>query len=438
MAICDPSGSTFVSVVANAVERTKVRRRSPLPTGWEYAYAYVFFVAVFLGQTVRFFVGSEPLIRAQPAQILIPLVAFLISAGLWLVSPVPIRLPSALLAVFFGLLIFIWLWALIRDWGATDLTAFTLGPFLVMLATKTPTPASAFRILNTLGVLVLILFASAALFAVVTDAPPTGFTTKWPPLTDPFDPIGMWWAPFNGPAEAGAIGAVLIVLGFGQRRWLSVPFVLGGVVILFYAGTLAAALGLGVALLILLFGYARNSPHKRRIQLGAATGALMGLAILIQELVRNPTLSSRTFIWSDFVALVQANPIWGWGSAALIESEATRTFPWGEARTAHGSDAHNLLFDAWVRYGLVGLLTLLAGTTLALTLAFRGWRYGQSVGPAIIVMTFVIGLTEHNVWWGVPSMGIASLLLGVLATGYDERWALQRSLRRSVREPGEP
>ena len=223
MAICDPSGSTFNPVVTDAIESAQKRPQSPLPTGWEYAYAYVFFVAIFLGQTVRFFVGSEPLIGAQPAQILIPLVAFLISVALWLVSPVPIRLPSGLLAVFFGLLIFIWLWALLRDWGATDLTAFTLGPFLAMLATKTPAPACALRILNTLGVLALFLFASASVFAVITDVPPTGFTTKWPPLTDAFDPIGMWWAPFNGPAEAGMLGAVLVVLGAAQRPFVGIP-----------------------------------------------------------------------------------------------------------------------------------------------------------------------------------------------------------------------
>ena len=401
-------------MVVDTLESVQKRRQSPLPTGWEYAYAYAFFVAVFLGQTIRFFVGSEPLLGAQPAQILIPLVAALISAALWLTSPIPIRLPSGLLAVFFGLLIFIWLWALIRDWGATDLTAFTLGPFLAMLATKTPTPACALRIFNTLGMLVLFLFASAAVFAVITDAPPTGFTTRWPPLTDPFDPIGMWWAPFNGPAEAGAIGAVLIVLGFGQRRWLSIPFVIGGGVILFYAGTLAAALGLGVALLVLLLGYARTSPHKRRIQLGAAAVALVGLAVLIQELVRNPTISSRTFIWSDFVALGQANPIWGWGSAELIKSEATRTFPWGEVRTAHGSDAHNLLLDAWVRYGVAGLVTVLTVLAITLAVALQAWRSGQTISSALIAMTLVIGLTEHNIWWGSPGTWNAIFVLGLL------------------------
>ena len=407
-------------MVADAVESSEERRRSLLPAAWLYAYAYVFFVAVFLGQTVRFFVGSEPLIGAQPAQILIPLIAVLISGVLWLASPIPIRLPTGLLATFFGLLLFIWLWALIRDWGATDLTAFTLGPFLAMLATKTPTPACALRILNTLGVMVLILFAVATAFAALTDAPPTGFTTKWPPLTDPLDPIGMWWAPFNGPAEAGAIGAVLIVLGFGQRRWLSIPFVIGGGIILFYAGTLAAALGLGVALLILLLGYARTSPHKRPIQFGAAAVALLGLAVLIQELVRNPTLSSRTFIWSDFVALVQANPIRGWGSAALIESEATRTFPWGEARTAHGSDAHNILFDSWVRYGLIGLVAVLAIVLITAGVAFRGVGSGNALGAALISMMLAIGVTEHNIWWGSPGTALALLLLAVVCASSND------------------
>ena len=430
MAISDPSGSTFTPVVTDTIKSTQDSRKSPLPVGWEYAYAYVFFVAMFLGQTVRFFVSSEPLIGAQPAQILIPLVAFLISVALWLVSPVPIRLPSGLLAIFFGLLIFIWLWALIRDWGATDLTAFTLGPFLAMLAAKTPTLACALRILNTLGVLVLFLFASAAVFAIITDAPPTGFTTKWPPLTDTFDPIGMWWAPFNGPAEAGAIGAVLIVLGFGQRKWLSIPFVIGGGVILFYAGTLAAALGLGVALLILLLGYARTSLHKRTIQLAAAAVALMGLLVLIQELVRNPTLSSRTFIWSDFVALVRTNPIWGWGSAALIESEATRTFPWGEARTAHGSDAHNLWFDAWTRYGIGGFVLACAATIVAILLAIRGYKRGAVLGAALVGMVYAVGMTEHNIWWGAPGTSSSVFVLSIFLTSNSASSRISGDLER--------
>lgn len=422
-------------MVADAIESTKEHRWSPLPTGWHFAYAYVFFVAVFLGQTVRFFIGSDPLIGAQPAQTLIPLIAILISAGLWVASPIPIRLPSRPLSLFFGLLIFTWLWALIRDWGATDLTAFTLGPFLAMLVTKTPPPACALRILNTLGVLVLILFASAAAFAVITDAPPTGFTTRWPPLTDPFGPIGMWWAPFNGPAEAGTIGAILIVLGFGQRRRFSVPFVIGGGVILFYAGTLAAALGLGVALLLLLLGYARTSPHKRRIQFGAATVALGGLAILIQELVRNPTLSSRTFIWSDFAALVQASPIWGWGSAALIESEATRTFPWGEARTAHGSDAHNLFLDAWVRLGLVGLFLVCAFCISFMMLAWTAWRAGDSLGPSLLALLLTVGLTENHVWWAAPGSALVLLMLGSVMSSADRAPTAQEDLRPPTTEP---
>jgi len=399
---------------------------------WNFAYAYVFFISIFLGQTIRFYVGSEPLIGAQSAQILIPLVAIAISAVLWVVSPIPIRLPPRLLAVFFGLLIFIWLWALIRDWGATDLTAFTLGPFLVMLATKTPTPACALRILNTLGVLVLILFASAAVFAVITNAPPTGFTTKWPPLTDPFDPIGMWWAPFNGPAESGAIGAVLIVLGFGQRNLLTIPFIVGGGVILFYAGTLAAALGLGVALLVLFLGFARTSPRKRIIQVGAGSVALLGLLVLAQELVKNPTLSARTFIWSDFVALLQANPVWGWGSAVLIESELTRTFPWGEARTAHGSDAHNMLFDAWVRFGLIGLAIVVSIVVVALVAALRGWKDGDPAGPSLIVVILVIGLTEHNIWWGSPGTALALFVLAVIIAAPNT--SLRMTNSRSIRD----
>ena len=62
-------------MVADVIESSKESWRFPLNAGWDYAYAYVFSVAIFLGQTVRFFVGSEPLIGAQPAQILIPLIA---------------------------------------------------------------------------------------------------------------------------------------------------------------------------------------------------------------------------------------------------------------------------------------------------------------------------------------------------------------------------
>ena len=381
---------------------------------WNFAYAYAFFIAIFLGQTVRFYVGSEPVVGAQSAQILIPLVAMAISAVLWVISPIPVRLPSGLLGVFFGLLILIWLWALVRDWGATDLTALTLGPFLVMLATKTPTPACALRILNTIGLLVLILFVSAAVIGNITDMPPTGFTTKWPPLTDPFEPIGMWWAPFNGPAESGAIGAVLIVLGFGQRNLLGIPFILGGGVILFFAGTLSAALGLGVAIVIMLLGVARVSSHRLLTQISAVAIGLIGIGVLLQELSRNTSLSGRLYIWGDFLVLLKANPIWGWGSAALIESEQTRTFPWGEPRTAHGSDAHNMLFDAWARYGLGGIVLTSAVMVVVIILAVRGWRRGAVLGAALIGMALAIGLTEHNIWWGAPGTWHALFCLSVL------------------------
>ena len=397
-------------------ESTRLRWQLPRSEFWEYAFAYVFFASVFIGQTVRFYAGSEPLLGAQPAQVVVPVVGFALATLLWLASPVSIRLPSGLPAMFFGLLLAAWAWGLFRDWGATDLTAFTLGPFVAMVATKTPKPGSAIRILYFLGVLVLILFASAAIFAVVTDVPPTGYVTKWPPLTNSFSPIGMWWAPFNGPAESGTIGAVLIVLGLCIRNGCGLLFIVGGSIILFYAGTLAAAMGLGVAVLVLLFGMARSSSRKRQIQFVAACMGVVALVMLGLELARNPTLSSRTYIWGDFVTLIRESPLWGWGSAALIQSEVTWTFPWGDARTAHGSDAHNLVLDAWVRYGVVGLSIVTALVVVLAVAVSAGWKSGRVLGPALISMILIIGVTETNLWWVAPGTIYALLLLGFLAS----------------------
>lgn len=391
-------------------------RRPQLQRTHAYAYAYVYVISVFLGQTVRFFVGSDPVVGAQSAQIMIPVIGAFIAVLLWLASPADIQAPRGLLGFTLGLLFGVWVWAMIRDWGGVDLTAFTLGPFLLMLMFKTPTRATSINILNVLGILALSLFAIAAVFAIATGVSPTGYTTKWPPLTDPFEPIGMWWAPFNGPAESGAIGAVIIVLGIAQRNALRYPFVIGGGVMLFYGGTLSAALGLGIALLVLMLAYARVSVHKIRIRALAAAMVIGGIGILALELVNNPTLSSRTYIWSDFINMVRAEPIWGWGSAQLAEWEQTQSGPGDLVRMAHGSDAHNLIFDAWVRYGIFVTVALIVALSIALVLAYRSWRLGNPIGLALVAMFLAIGLTEGNVWWGSPGTAYVILLLALMST----------------------
>lgn len=143
----------------------------------------------------------------------------------------------------------------------------------------------------------------------------------------------------------------------------------------------------------------------------------MGLAVLFQELLRNPTLSSRTFIWTDFVALAKANPIWGWGSTALIQSEMIWNFPGGEDRTAWGSDAHYLSFEALVRYGPLGLVAVLAIIMVSWLVALKGWGYTSSLCAALIAFMLLIGLTEHNIWWSSPGTAILFFVLSALGGG---------------------
>lgn len=380
----------------------------------DYAYAPVFFVAILAGQTVRFFLGSDPIIGAQPAQILIPLVAFPVSVALWLASPAPIRLPSRRLTFLFGLLLLIWLWALVRDWAAFDLTTFTLGPFLAMLAAKHPPPAVAAWVLKVVSTIALALFAVGALYALVAGIPPTGYIAKWPPLTDPFDPIGMWWAPFNGPAESGFLGGVLVLVGLANGGVLRVILVVGGSVMLFFGGTLSAALGLAAGLLVFWVGQARNSNRKGLTFTSIAIALLLGIAMLVRELVENPSLSRRSFIWADFIELAMSNPIIGWGSSVLIQSEATQQFPRGGARSAHGSDAHNIVLDAWARYGFMAAAVVFCVGILSVLIATEGWRASRSEGLSLVVFMLTVGLVEAHIWWLSPGVGITVFLLAVL------------------------
>ncbi len=185
-------------------------------------------------------------------------------------------------------------------------------------------------------------------------------------------------------------GAALLLILRVRNVWL---WSLLGLVLLALGLSFARSAVLGAAFgLLLLLPW-----MSRRVRTAAVAGGMIGiLALLLLAGDRmvgtsgTDSLELRGDIWASGARMIRDSPIAGYGPDQFLYVYTPRYIApaaWSERFTSH---AHNLVVDAWVRIGILGLFAV-AVTALVIgrkTYQYsRGWQRGD---PLAIAATFAI------------------------------------------------
>lgn len=217
-----------------------------------------------------------------------------------------------------------------------------------------------------------------------------------------------WEGPFASPNYSGPVAAFLIVFSLSLaarwKWWLVVP----SFILLLASGSRSAFLGLLIGLSC-YFIFSKSQKFRliklwaRLVIVGCSFIGFTAVAFYL-----DPTLNGRTPIWPLYIDFWQSSPVTGLGTEQI----------WGaieageiEAWNVH---AHNLMLDLMGRYGSFAAISVLAVFVLGVLLGIRAARRGNSVGLALIMTFFGIGITEVHSGWAYLNQPVAWLILGIL------------------------
>jgi hypothetical protein len=379
-------------------------------------YLSVLFLATVISVFVHYLVPLTPTIKGQALGVVSHFLLFGIAFVLWLIYQPGFR-GGRLLGIFLGLAAIQWLTIMILgriDQALFNYTALLYLPALAMIWWKPPRfPEVRFAMDVVAWALIAMSIASQVLDVAGLKAMNHEFVLRWPIMTDLFGVITRWEGPFGNVNYAGPIGAFLVVYGLCRTSWSRLAFVAAGVVILIASEArtsfVATAVGVGV---IFVF-----SPRIGRISIPAwlRIGSVgLGLLALVIVLVGpDSDLNSRTPLWSTYFALWQTSPLDGVGESGIAQDINIGLIP------GWASHAHSVYLDSLVRYGVIGLLTVLLTLTAGMWICVKAAHAGAPVGAALLATFIVGGLTETIIDWRYLSIqGISMVAAVVLAAAW--------------------
>lgn len=384
--------------------------------------------------------SNGPTFRGQPPSVFVAYACVLVAAGLWLVGRPALRPPNeerlpglgyAMLAALAAL------WAVslllsVQHGDLFDLTALLPPVILAMLWFGPPTRGAALRGLDVwgLGIVAIAIIAMALDFIGLRTIDPQGII-RWPgevlrllgfdPLTSVpgeqidacricYGFVGRWEGPFGNVNTAGPLGATVLMLGLLRAGWRRWTLAIGGalIVILSDSRTALIAIAFGVLAWILCapaIGHWRVRTWQRWLALAIAVTAAVGYVGVIDR-----DLNLRTEVWGSFLRSWTTSPWIGVGGSGIGQLiEAGRLPGWA----SHG---HSLPIDGLLRYGLGGLLLVLALFTVLVTLALRSARRGEVLPIVLITTAIGAALTEDLLDWRYWSLALVPLVLaGIVA-----------------------
>ena len=370
---------------------------------------------------VHYLVPLTPTIKGQTLGVVSHFILFGIAFVLWLVYQ-PRSRGGRLLGLFLGLAALQWVTIMTLgriDQALFNYTALLYLPVLGMIWWKPPRfPDARFAIDAVAWALITMSIASQILDVAGLKAMNHEFVLRWPIMTELFGVITRWEGPFGNVNYAGPIGAFLLVYGLCRTSWNRLAFVAAGVVILIASEArtsfVATAVGVGV---IFVF-----SPRIGRVRIPAwlriGSVGLALLALVIVLVGPDSDLNSRTPLWSTYFTLWQTSPLDGVGESGIAQNINVGLIP------GWASHAHSVYLDSLVRYGVIGLLTVLLTLTAGMWICVKAARVGSPVGAALLSTFIVGGLTETIIDWRYLSIqGISMVAAVVLAA----TWLRDRS-----------
>lgn len=363
--------------------------------GWPFLILIV--LAVTGGQFAHFLDPQQPVLKGEPAGVIVAYLLMLLAVIAWIPYQPQARW-SALFHWFAASLLASWgvamLLAVVHG-DAFDLTAL-LAPVAVLLVwTKRPT----FRSAMAMGDAFAWALIAMAVSAQVMDW--TGLHAlhhegwnRWPLLTDLIGPVGRWEGPFGNVNHAGPLGAFLLVYGAVRSGVVQrLVFVLAGGLIVLLSDSRGSLLAIAVGLVVALV--ACRSIGGRPVAPWVKATAVVGVAVaFVVYVVRiDPTFNGRSPVWTEFLRLWRSSPVTGVGESGISAQIASGALPgWA----THG---HSLVLDPLGRVGLLGTIPVVSAVLAALVIGWASGRHGLVVSAAVLAAFLASGISEDLVDW---------------------------------------
>lgn len=345
-----------------------------------------------------------PLLKDQPPGISLQLIGFLAAVILWFFAPWRVSVNKGLLS-FVSLLILTWLVVLITSILHEDTfpnSVWTYAPILILLVLKSPSlDQCRFAFVFTGWLLVVVLTATrlfemlGVIDIVYVNEGLIRFEQMhyWLPLSGSLGPEYRWPGPMGHNAMTGVMGAYLVVMGASLRKFSGLIFVVVGVLTLLLTSSrvsfVAAVIGLAM---VLLLGNNWLS-IKVHWQIRALVVGVIAIIAAAAALHASPNLTGRTGYWPAFYDLWLESPWIGVGNSGKVLADPLIS----------QTNAHNIFLYVLALYGVIPLLTMSAALLLVFLASAKAARSNRILPLAVVTVFLVVGLTQSDHGWMVPS-----------------------------------
>jgi len=389
-------------------------------------YLATLFTTVVLAQLAQYLWPTQVILKGQPASVVVSFVGYGVAFVLWCLYR-----PRDCWPPVFAWLLGAWalLWAVTVGLSVHHRDLFTLTALLVpaglgMIWLKKPSLGATFRAGDAFALgLIAIAVASQALDVVGIRASNFEGWSRIPGQTqvvefayrhfgsllgDYTGPLARWMGPFGNVNYAGPIGAFLLVYGLLRNGWRRVLFIAAGALIVVGSDSRTSILSCaaGAAAFIAL------SPNLGSIRtpvwLRIAAPTSVAVAFVGYITVIDPTLNQRTPVWEVFFATWQSSPVIGVGSSGL------QTVIDGGSLQAWANHGHNIFIDPLARYGIVGVLAVMAVIIASGVIATQAARAGLAASAVLFVTCLAGGFSEDLVDWRYLGVQAVPLMLAGL------------------------
>ena len=381
-------------------------------------YLWVLFLIPATSRFGHYLAPNEPVFKGHDYGILSALFLTLVAAALWIPYSRHGSWPKSVVA-FFVIAAIAWAYQVVRiqlDDSLFNLTVVVVPVALLLVALKRTAHKELWIGLWLLGYSLLAISFASLVFGT-TGFLPDGFEvsdgggSRFGLLAD----IGLtrWGGPFGSVNYAAPIGGLLVVIGIAGHRRLGLPLIVGGLAILVLSQGRTALFAMIAAVTVQILWSQRLASYRHIKRLRVMVVSVFIVGTLSYILILDPTLSYRTYLWSDYAAMFDDSPLFGVGDSGIRAHVAEQAQVPGSLLHDH---AHSVILDAYVRFGAVLAIFGITLYVLALRASIRAVSRVGSTPLALVVFVIVAGVTETIYAWAHWSVYLVALTWAVMVS----------------------